>query len=115
MPDVVPAAARTHTEDLGAFASVSPSSYHAAQEVARRAEAAGYVRLDETAAWDVAPGGRYVVVRDGSVIAVAVPPSAGATTPYTILGTHTDSTGFKLKPKPTTGRDGWVQAGVEVY
>ncbi|MFI2105180.1 M18 family aminopeptidase [Isoptericola sp. NPDC019693] len=115
MPDVVPAAARAHTEDLGAFVSASPSSYHAALEVARRAEAAGYVRLDEKAAWDVVPGGRYVVVRDGSVIAVALPPSAGATTPFTILGTHTDSTGFKLKPKPTTGRDGWVQAGVEVY
>ncbi|SKC75108.1 M18 family aminopeptidase [Krasilnikoviella flava] len=115
MPDVVPAAARAHTEDLGAFVSASPSSYHAAAEVARRAEAAGFARLDETAAWDVAPGGRYVVVRDGSVIAFAVPPTAGATTPFTILGTHTDSTGFKLKPKPTTGRDGWVQAGVEVY
>ena len=115
MPDVVPAAARAHTEDLGAFVSASPSSYHAAQEVARRAEGAGYVRLDETAAWDVVPGGRYVVVRDGSAIAVALPPTAGATTPFTILGTHTDSTGFKLKPKPTTGRDGWVQAGVEVY
>lgn len=115
MPDVVPAAARAHTEDLGAFVSASPSSYHAAQEVARRAEAAGYARLDETAAWDVVPGGRYVVVRDGSAIAFTVPPTAGATTPFTILGTHTDSTGFKLKPKPTIGRDGWVQAGVEVY
>lgn len=115
MPDVVPAAARAHTEDLGAFVSASPSSYHAAREVARRAEDAGFVRLDETAAWDVVPGGRYVVVRDGSAIAVTVPPTAGATTPFTILGTHTDSTGFKLKPRPTTGRDGWVQAGVEVY
>ncbi|MFI2293545.1 M18 family aminopeptidase [Isoptericola sp. NPDC019571] len=115
MPDVVPAAARAHTEDLGAFVSASPSSYHAAREVARRAEDAGFVRLDETAAWDVVPGGRYVVVRDGSAIAVAVPPTAGATTPFSILGTHTDSTGFKLKPRPTTGRDGWVQAGVEVY
>ena len=115
MSDAVPAAARAHTEDLGAFVSASPSSYHAAQDVARRAEEAGYARLDETAAWDVVPGGRYVVVRDGSAIAFALPPTAVATTPFTILGTHTDSTGFKLKPRPTTGRDGWVQAGVEVY
>lgn len=111
----VPDAARTHAEDLGAFVTASPSSYHAAAEIARRAEAAGLARLDETEAWDVVPGGRYVVVRDGSAIAFAVPSSAGPTTPFTILGTHTDSPGFKLKPRPTTGSAGWWQAGVEVY
>jgi aspartyl aminopeptidase len=114
-PAPVPDAARAHAEDLGAFVTASPSSYHAAAEVARRAEAAGFARLDETAAWDVAPGGRYVVVRDGAAIAVVVPPSAGPTTPFTVLGTHTDSPGFKLKPRPTTAASGWVQAGVEVY
>ncbi|MCK0118360.1 M18 family aminopeptidase [Isoptericola sp. S6320L] len=111
----VPVEAREHAEDLGAFVTAAPSSYHAAAEVARRAEAAGFVPLAETDTWDVAPGGRYVVVRDGSAIAFVVPPSAGATTPFTVLGTHTDSPGFKLKPRPTTGREGWVQAGVEVY
>jgi len=111
----VPDAARAHAEDLGAFVTASPSSYHAAAEVARRAEAAGFTRLDETQAWDLVPGGRYVVVRDGSAIAFAVPQSAGPTTPFTILGTHTDSPGFKLKPRPTTGHAGWWQAGVEVY
>ncbi|PZR51752.1 M18 family aminopeptidase [Xylanimonas oleitrophica] len=111
----VPAEARTHTEDLGAFVTASPSSFHAAAEIARRAEAAGFVRLTETDGWDVTPGGRYVVVRDGAAIAFVVPPAAGPTTPFTILGTHTDSPGFKLKPRPTTGGHGFWQAGVEVY
>ena len=112
----VPDAARAHVQDLGAFVTASPSSYHAAAEVARRAEAAGFARLAEDAAWHVTPGGRYVVVRDGSVIAFTLPDAAGPTTGFTILGAHTDSTGFKLKPKPTThGAGGWWQAGVEVY
>jgi aspartyl aminopeptidase len=113
---VVPDAARAHAEDLGTFVAASPSSYHAAQEVARRAEAAGFTRLTEDGAWGVTRGGRYVVVRDGSVIAFTVPDGVGPTTGFTIVGAHTDSTGFKLKPKPTThGAGGWWQVGVEVY
>lgn len=113
---VVPEEARAHAADLGEFIAASPSSYHAAAEVARRAQAAGFTLLAEDAVWGVTPGGRYVVVRDGSVIAFTVPATAGPTTPFTIVGAHTDSTGFKLKPKPTThGAGGWWQVGVEVY
>lgn len=112
----VPEEARAHVEDLGAFVTASPSSYHAAAEVARRAEAAGFTRLAEDAAWATTPGGRYVVVRDGSVIAFAVPETAGPTTAFTIVGAHTDSPGFKLKPRSTThGPGGWWQIGLEVY
>ena len=107
--------ALAHAEDLADFVAASPSSYHAAAEVARRLEDAGFVHLDEEQAWEVAPGGRYVVVRDGAAIAWTVPTDATATTPAHILGAHTDSPGFKLKPQPTTGSKGWLQAAVEVY
>ncbi|MGO1315753.1 MAG: M18 family aminopeptidase [Cellulomonadaceae bacterium] len=96
------------------FIAASPSSYHAAAEVARQLTAAGYTALAETDTWPSDPGG-YVVVRDGAVIAWHVPASAGPTTPVRVLGAHTDSPGFKLKPKPTIGAHGWLQAGVEVY
>ncbi|MFK4850250.1 M18 family aminopeptidase [Microbacterium sp. ZW T6_19] len=107
--------ALAHAEDLADFVAASPSSYHAAEEVARRLESAGFARLREEDAWSVQPGGRYVVVRDGAAIAWTVPSDAVATTPVHILGAHTDSPGFKLKPQPTTGSAGWLQAAVEVY
>jgi aspartyl aminopeptidase len=113
MPAV--SAAHTHAADLADFVAASPSSYHAAEEVARRLEAAGFTRLDETAEWPTQAGGRFVVVRDGAAIAWAVPADAVPTTPVNVLGAHTDSPGFKLKPKPTTGSRGWLQAAVEVY
>ena len=55
------------------------------------------------------------MIRDGAIIAWVVPGGAGPTTGFNILGAHTDSPSFKLKPKPTTGKFGWLQAGVEVY
>lgn len=112
---VVTAAALSHAEDLADFVAASPSSYHAAAEVARRLEGAGFVRLEEEDEWPAQPGGRFVVVRDGAVIAWVVPKDAAPTTPAQIFGAHTDSPGFKLKPQPTTGSRGWLQAGVEIY
>jgi len=98
--------------DLISFVEASPSSYHAAAEVARRLSAAGYIEQREDAPWDASPGGHFVV-RDGAVVAWRVP--AGEASGFRIVGAHTDSPGFKLKPRPTTGNAGWQQAGMEVY
>lgn len=107
--------ALAHADDLADFVAASPSSYHAAAEVARRLQATGFRRLEEGEDWEISSGGRYVVVRDGAAIAWTVPADATAITPAHILGAHTDSPGFKLKPQPTTGSSGWLQAAVEVY
>ena len=118
MPLTAPAAAASaaaHADDLAAFVAASPSSFHAASEVARRLEEAGFTRLEEHDGWPAPAGSKFVVVRDGATIAWVVPTGATAATPVRIFGAHSDSPGFKLKPKPTTGRLGWLQAGVEVY
>jgi aspartyl aminopeptidase len=115
------ATAADHIQDLGAYVSASPSSFHAVQEAASRLDRAGFTGLDELAAWPAGGGtdggaaGRFYVVRDGALIAWVTPKNAGPTTGFNILGAHTDSPSFKLKPKPTTGKFGWLQAGVEVY
>ncbi|WP_353827114.1 M18 family aminopeptidase [Agromyces sp. SYSU T0242] len=103
-----------YLDDFSAFVTASPSSYHAAAEVARRLEEAGFERLDELDAWPSGPG-RRVVVRDGAVIAWVQPDGATATTPFRILGAHTDSPSFKLKPNPSSAAAGLAQANVEVY
>ncbi len=111
------ATAAAHIQDLGAYVTASPSSFHAVQEAARRLDRAGFTRLEELQSWDGAAGqaGKHYVVRDGALIAWVRPATAGPTTGFNILGAHTDSPSFKLKPKPTTGKFGWLQAGVEVY
>jgi aspartyl aminopeptidase len=107
-------ATSTHLESLADFIQASPSSFHAVAEAARQLGATGFVELDEGESWD-AGAGSFFVIRDGAIVAWRQPASANATTPYRIVGSHTDSPGFKLKPQPSTASLGWLQAGVEVY
>jgi aspartyl aminopeptidase len=103
-----------HVADLAAFVEASPSSHHAVAEGARRLREAGFAAQEESAEWSSEPGGHYVV-RDGALIAWRMPEVTRSFLPFRILGSHTDSTGFTLKPKPDTGGYGWQQVGIEIY
>ncbi len=103
-----------HARDFADFIVDSPTSYHAAAEVAERLIDAGYVDQSETDSWDASPGG-HVVVRDGAVIAYRVPDQLTDEPSFRIVGAHTDSPGFKLKPNPDHVTEGWRQVGAEVY
>lgn len=103
-----------HLTDLASYVQASPSSFHAVAEAARRLRAAGFIELAESDDWSTEPG-RCFVVRDGAIVAWVVPVAVTPTSPFRIIGAHTDSPGFKLKPKPTTASHGWLQVAVEVY
>ena len=100
--------------DLGRFVTASPSSYHAVATAAAALDDAGFTALDEAQPWQIGAG-RWYTVRDGALIAWVLPSGAAPGAGYRILGAHTDSPGFKLKPRPTTVTHRWYQAGVEVY
>src|ERR671916_261688 len=103
-----------HVADLAAYLTASPSSFHAAAEGATRLAAAGFAEQDETADFDVSPGGHYLV-RDGALLAWRLPSDPDPRTPYRIVGAHTDSPGFAVKPNPDLGGDGYQQGGGEGY
>lgn len=102
-----------YMDGFAAFIQASPSSYHAAHEVARQLTNAGFTELKEEDPW-IAPKKAFVI-RDGAIIAWVTPDSASTTAPVRVLGAHTDSPGFKLKPHSTIGSHGWLQVGVEIY
>lgn len=98
------------------YVGSSPSSFHAARSAGEIFSAQGFIEHDEAEAWEPAlAGSRGFVVRDGAIIAWRAGESVTATSPVRILGAHTDSPGFKLKPRPDFKAAGWSQAGVEVY
>ena len=103
----------SHIDDLAAFVAASPTSYHAAAQIASLLEASSYALLSEADRWQ--PADRQYVVRDGAVIAWRVPDGWRPENGIRIVGSHTDSPALKLKPNPLMSSAGWQQLGVEVY
>lgn len=104
----------SHAEDVISFVKASLTSYHAAAELCRRLDEAGFTRLDETEPWSQTLG-RHYVVRDGAVVAWQTPDAISDRTAFRVVGSHTDSPSFKLKPHATVTNHGWQQVGMEVY
>ncbi len=103
-------------QDLLDFIDVSPSPWHAVKTVVSRLEEHGFVALSEKDAWDLQPGGRYYVVRDGSsIIAFVVGEMLISESGFRIFGAHTDSPGLRVKPRALSVTDQMVRVGVEVY
>ena len=102
--------------DLRAFIDVSPTPFHVVAEMTRRLAAASFTALDERERWSLQPGGQHFVVRDGgSLIAFRVGTAPLATAGARLVGTHTDSPTFKVRPHSDVRRAGYRLVGVEPY
>ncbi len=105
---------RADAEGLCAFVDASPSPFHVVATVVRTLEAAGFRHLHETDAWPAEPG-RYLVVRGGSLVAWSTEAAAGPTTPFRLVGGHTDSPNLRVKQHPSRSRAGWEVVALEPY
>ena len=104
-----------YTDSLIDFVTASPSSYHAAAEVARRLEEAGFTRADETITWQEDLPRRGYVIRDGAIAAWALPETLNPGAGVRIVGAHTDSPALKLKPSAALSGCGYQLINAEVY
>ncbi len=104
-------------DNFADFLLASPSSYHAAAECARQLRAQGWVETNfaELADGPEAMPHRGFLLRDGAIVAWSQPAGLAPTAPYRVIGTHTDSPGFVVKPAATSSHFGYLQVGVEVY
>lgn len=102
--------------DLRAFVDVSPTPFHAVAEMTRRLSEAGFTELDERERWELHPGGKHWVARDGgSLIAFRVGSAPLADAGARMVGTHTDSPTFTVRPRSDVTRSGYRLVGVEPY
>jgi aspartyl aminopeptidase len=103
-------------DDLRSYLDASPTPYHAVAEATRRLAEAGFTELDERERWSLQPGEQRYVVRDGgSLIAFRVGAAPLADAGVRLIGTHTDSPTFRVRPRPDVTRAGYRLVGVEPY
>lgn len=101
------------------FNDGSKSPYHAAESIAALLRKNGFRAIKESDDWasTLEENSRYFFTRDGSSIVAFVVPnlSTRENLGFTIIGAHTDSPCFKVKPKSKVSAHGYLQLGVECY
>ncbi|KAF2655047.1 peptidase M18, aminopeptidase I [Lophiostoma macrostomum CBS 122681] len=105
-------------EDFLSFVDGSPTPYHAVISAAARLEKAGFTKIQERDSWasTCQPGGKYYLTRNGStILAFAVGKKWKPGNPIGIIGAHTDSPCFRIKPVSKSESDKYLQVGVETY
>jgi len=98
------------------FIDESPSPWHAVATMGQRLDQAGFTALDERSGWALKPGGHYYVIRDdSSIIAFVNGPGPLAQDGFRVIGAHTDSPGFRVKPATPEPGGKQTRLGVEIY
>jgi aspartyl aminopeptidase len=115
IPDVSPTDALSLGDDLRVFVDASPSPSHAVAELVRRLTAAGFTELAEADRWEPAPGAAHFVVRHGSLVAFRMGSGPLAENGLRLIGAHTDSPTFRVRPHSDVRQAGYRLVGVEPY
>ena len=101
------------TQKLLDFIRRSPTAYHVTDNFIQMLT--GFTLLREEDQWQLAPGGRYCVTRNGSsLIAFTLP--EGPLTALRVAAAHSDCPVLKVKPRPEMKQEGlYVKLNVEKY
>ncbi|MFT8315421.1 MAG: M18 family aminopeptidase [Clostridium sp.] len=104
-------------ENLIDFIYESPSAFHAVKSIKKVLAKKGFIELNEGERWELQKGGKYFVVRnDSAIISFIVGSGIIAKKGFKIIGAHTDSPSFRIKPCPEiTAERNYVKLNTEVY
>jgi len=100
--------------DLIDFLNASPTAWHAVDFVRQRLIKEGFQELAEGEAWRLKPGGQYFIIRNGSTLSAFVVPLQMPRA-ANLIGSHTDSPAFKIKPNAEYLKENMLMLGVEIY
>ncbi len=109
--------AQKFAEELIDFCYKSPTAYHAVAQVEDILSENKFSRLDEKESWKLKSGGKYYFIRnDSALVAFIVGSGKPEKEGFKIVGGHTDSPGFRIKPAPEMLSEGkYLKLNTEVY
>jgi aspartyl aminopeptidase len=102
--------------DLLSFLENSPTSAHCVQSSVALLRENGFKELFMREKWNLNCGEkRYVIESSSTIAAFIVGKKPASQAGFRIIGAHTDSPGFRLKPEPYCYTEGLSTLGVEIY
>lgn len=103
-------------QQLCQFLQQATTPFHAVQCMSKKLDEAGFTALDDSQNWDIQPGGKYYLQRNGSsLVAFVAGAKSSPTQGMRMVGAHTDSPCLMVKPTPEKYEQGYFRLGVEVY
>lgn len=104
-------------QELVDFLYDSPTAFHAVKNAKDVLNEAGFQELKECDKWELEKGGKYYVSKNSSALtAFIVGTGEIEEQGFKIVGAHTDSPGFRVKPNPEMIVEGnYVRLNTESY
>jgi len=108
---------RGSAESLIDFLYESPTAYQAVSNTKKILDENNFTEILESEKWNLKKGGKYYVIKnDSAIIAFTVGEEELAHSGFRLIGAHTDSPTFKIKPKNGIAvEDRYVKLNTEVY
>ncbi len=106
-----------YAKDLIDFIDKSPSQFHAVYESEKELIENGFIKLNKAEKWKLEKGGKYFITNNSSSF-IAFEIGSGDITQegFRIIGSHTDSPTFKVKPNPEIDVEGsYIKLNTEMY
>lgn len=106
----------SRADGLMKFLDFSVCNVWAVETVKRHLQSAGFTELDMRDSWNIKPGARHFVIKNGTAIIAFIAGTGSPAEGYRIIAAHSDSPGFRIKPRPEMLTDGNIlKLNTEVY
>lgn len=103
-------------QKLFTFIEESPTCFHAAANIEKMLEKAGFLQLEEKNKWEIQKGGKYYVNRNNSSVIAFTIPEGKNVRGFHMVAAHSDSPCFKLKEiMEGTVENAYLKWNVEKY
>lgn len=102
-------------QNLMDFCNESASAFQAVEVIRRILEKKGFKELKGEESWKIKEGDKLFYIKNGTSIFAITVGNGSYNKGFKIIGSHTDSPAFRIKPNAEIRTEGYVKLNTEVY